>query len=160
MQRLFFAALIVMLVPDFSFGDVFDRYTNPILSKVPDASGVKEVKRLTPELVAEHNKLLPGSEGALVVVKTNNGLNAKLIVQLARQRAGADTVPILLVERFVTYRAGQERVVAASGQNLHLYGGFFYNLEIGQVVPEKVGADLRLVVENEQPYLEPVGKAR
>ncbi len=164
MHRLLIAAFCLVSlrssVAGVSQGDVFDRYTNSVLAKVPGAPGVKEVKRLTPELIAEHNQLVPGSEAALVVVKTNNGLNAKLLVQLARQRVGGDSVPILLVDRFVTYRAGQDRAVGASGQNVHLYGGFLYNLEIGQVVPEKVGGDLRIVIDKEQAALEPVGKAR
>ncbi len=151
---------LLVLPLAWAHADVFERYTNPVLSKVPDAAGVKELKRLTSELIAGHDRVLPDSEGALVVVKTADGLNAKLIVQLARQRAGNDTVPILLLERFVTYRAGQERVVQASGQGVHLYGGFLYNLQIGQVVPAKVGGDIRVAIENDQPYLEPVGKAR
>jgi len=40
-----------------------------------------------------------------------------------------------------------------------LFGDFRFNLDMGQVVPKDVAADLRAGVENGEPCLEPVGKA-
>jgi hypothetical protein len=40
-----------------------------------------------------------------------------------------------------------------------LFQDFVFNLDIGQVVPPKVGGDLRLVVANGKFYAEPTGKA-
>lgn len=142
-------------------GDSFDPYTNPVLAKVPAAKGVKEIKRLTPDLITDHDRVLPRLASAFVVVRTNEGRYSKLLVQSARQKVGEDrTIPILYVERFVTYREGEERTVAASGQKLSLFPGFRLSLDLGQVVPEQLGGDLRFVAEGDRGHAEPVGKAK
>lgn len=142
-------------------GDSFDEYVNPILNKVPLAKGVKELKQLTPGLITDHDRVLAGKSSALVVVRTNDGRWSKLLVEAARQRIGSDkTVPILYVRRFVTYKEGEERTVVASGQRLALFPGFRLSLDLGQVVPEAVGGDLRFVADGGKVYTEPVGKAK
>jgi len=111
-------------------------------------------------MIGEHNRLFANSSSCLVVVRTQGGLNAKLLVQIARQRAGDGAVSIALIERYVTYREGTERAIRASGQNVQLYDGFLLNLEIGQVTPKEVGGDVRFVATKDEGYLEPVGKAK
>jgi hypothetical protein len=158
------AALLALLVPSPALrADAFDHYTNPVLSKAPGAEGVKEIKQLTPALLAEHNRVLPNTTAALVIVQTDEGRYSKLLVQAARQRLNDEArtqVPILLIERFVTYKEGQERVVQAQGQNVYLFPGFHFDLDIGQVVPAALAGDLRLVADGGKVYAEPVGKAR
>jgi len=160
---------ISLVLPGVCFADSFDNYTNPILAKIPAGDGVKELKKLTPALILEHNRVLPGNSAAFVVVQTNDGLYSKLLVQTARHRLNDEArtqVPILLIDRFVTYREGHERTVQASGQNTYLFSGFRFNLEIGQVVPKELGGDLRFSAEvnpaNGKPdvFLEPLGKAK
>src|SRR5207245_551369 len=117
-------------------------------------------KQLPPALIGEFSRVLPGSTGAFLVVKTNEGRFAKLLVHAARQKVSGKTVPILLIERFVTFRFDEERAVQAEGQNVRLFQDFQFNLDIGQVVPASVGGDLRFVVEGDKVYTEPVGKAK
>jgi hypothetical protein len=139
----------------------FDHYVNPVLTKVPGASGVKELKQLTPDLIRDHDRILPRASGALLVVRTNEGRFSKLLVLPARQKIDKEnTIPILYVERFVTYKEGEERTVVASGQKLSLFPGFRLSLDLGQVVPEQLGGDLRFVSDGGKVYTEPVGKAR
>jgi hypothetical protein len=141
--------------------DAFDGYTNPVLAGAPGAAGVQEVKRLTPEMIAEHDSVLRGQSGALLVVKTNEGRFSKLLVEAARQKVNATiAVPIMLIHRFVTYREGQERAIQAAGQNVDLFDGFRFNLDLGQVVPPVLGADFQFVAKGESGSIEPVGKAR
>ncbi|HLN28359.1 MAG TPA: hypothetical protein VK395_11515 [Gemmataceae bacterium] len=140
--------------------DAFDRYMNPVLAKVPTAAGVKEVKHLTAEEITDNDRILPGMTGAFLVVKTNGGRFSKLLVQAARQRVdNSAPVPILLIERFVTYREAQEQMVVASGQRVDLFSGFRLNLDIGQIVPQELAADLRFVADGAKVYVEPVNKA-
>ncbi len=155
--------------PGLCLADAFDHYTNPVLGKVPTAAGVKELKKLTPALILEHDRVLPGNSAALVVVETNDGLRSKLLVQAARHRINDEAqtqVPILLIERFVTYRERHERTVRATGQNIYLFSGFHFNLEIGQIMPKELGGDLRFSAEvnprtgKQEVYLEPLGKAK
>jgi hypothetical protein len=69
-------------------------------------------------------------------------------------------VPILLVDRFVTYKEGTDEAVLASGRNLYLFAAFRLNLDVGQVVPEEAGGDLRLVVDGNKFHVEALGKAK
>ncbi len=151
---------LVFLSPASARADVFDRYTNPILAKATEADGVKEIAKLTPDLIDKHSKLVPNLPAALVVVRTQTGMNGKLLVQVARQRTSDGSVPMMLVNRYVSYKPSEERALQASGQNVHLYQGFLLNLEIGQVAPSEVGGDVRFVADKDHGYLEPVGKAK
>jgi hypothetical protein len=160
---------LLLLLPALALGgvpaavraDAFDHYINAVLEKVPTAAGVKEVKQLTPSLMADHGNLLPNNPAAFVVVQTNEGRFSKLLVQPARQKtpSGA-TVPILLIERFVTYKEDEEQAIQVQGQNVRLFKDFQFSLDIGQVVPASVGGDLRFVVDKGKTYAEPVGKAK
>jgi hypothetical protein len=141
-------------------GDAFDRYVNPVLKKAPGMDGVIEVKELTPALIADNDRVLPNTPGALVIVHTNDNRYSKLLVQTARQRIGDDTLPILLIDRFVTYKEGEERTVQAEGKNVHLFGGFRFNLDLGQVVPAALGGDLHFVAKNGKAHAEVLGKAK
>jgi len=94
------------------------------------------------------------------VVRTREGRWSKLLVQPARQKLpDKTTVPILLIDRFVTYKEGEERTVLVQGKNVRLFDRFQFNLDLGQVVPASVGGDLRFVAAEGKTYLEPVDKA-
>jgi hypothetical protein len=151
--------IVVLLVCQRAHADAFDYYTNDILAKVPKADGVQQVQELTPEMLVEHNRVLPHIKGAFLVVKTNDGRYSKLLVQAARQKVGNKTLPILLIDRFVTYKDGEERMIVAEGKNIRLFQDFHFHVDIGQVVPASVGGDLRLVVTGDKTYVEPLGKA-
>lgn len=162
------AALVGLLAVGAVRADAFDRYTNPVLAEAPKADGVKELTELTADLVTSHDQVLPGVTGAVVVVRTNDDRWAKLLVSAARQKVtvgppGSDpvVVPMLRIERFVTYREATEREVRAAGQSLSLFPGFRLHLDLGQVVPEKLGGDL--VATEPKPLqiaVRPLGNAK
>jgi hypothetical protein len=154
-------ALTALAAPQALRADAFDLYTNPILSRAPGAEGVEEAKQLTFAQLTEHGGVLPNVSGTFLVVKTNGGRFSKLLVQGARQKVGRDkSIPMLLIDRFVTFKPGQERAVETSGQNVSLFPGFRFHLDLGQVVPEELGGDLRLVAAGDKVHVEPLGKAR
>ncbi len=161
-----FLALLV-LAPVVRAADPFDNYIGSIIAKAPSADGVQELKKLTPKLTLDHNQVLPDIGSALVVLETNEGRYAKLLVQAAKKKLNDPDHTIIstfLIDKFVTYRAGTERTVVSSGQNVMLFDGFHFSADLGGIVPEKVGGDLRFVVQEkdgvQESYLEPVGKAR
>jgi hypothetical protein len=159
MYRFLLCAALPLALAARARADAYDNYTNDVLVKAPMAAGAKKITQLTPALLAEHNAVLPGVQGTFVVVKTNDGRFSKLLLQAARQKVKTDTLPILLIERFTTYREGEEKTVVVSGQNVRLFDGFQFNLDLGQVVPASVGGDLRFVASEGKVYAEPVGKA-
>jgi hypothetical protein len=140
--------------------DEFDNYDNTLLAKVPEFEGAKKIAELTPDLLVKYRDVLPNTNALFVVLRTNEGRWCKLLVQPARQKISeSKSVPILLVERFVTYREGEEKAVEVRGGNLRLFDGFRMSLDLGQVVPESLGGDLRFVAARERAFAEPVGGA-
>src|SRR5258707_1199294 len=90
-----------------------------------------------------------------------SSIHAKLLCQIARQKISCDKFAwMLLIERYVTYREGEERTIQASGKTLSLFAGFRLSLDLGQVVPEEIGGDIRFVVDGTEMYVEAVGKAK
>lgn len=166
MIRPFVAFLIALAFTSIAHADAFDNYTLPLLQKVPEFAGAKQVEELTPELIVQNSQVLPGIEAAFIVIYTNDNRWAKLQVVAARhkiQQPGMDPeyVPVLRIERFVTFREGSERAIYASGQNISLFPGFIYHLEMGQVVPAKLGGDLTVLESKpKQLIVKPVGKAK
>jgi hypothetical protein len=139
--------------------DAFDHYFNAHLDKLTTAKEAQRITELTPNLMVEHSRALPGVTATFVVVRTNEGRLCKLLVQPAQQKLPKQTLPIALIERFVTFREGEERTLHASGQNVRLFDDFRFNLDIGQVVPAGVTADIRFIATGDKVFLEPIGKA-
>jgi hypothetical protein len=140
--------------------DAFDRYADADLRQAPKAKGVEKLDKVTASQLIEHAGTLPGRAAAFLIVRTNEGRFSKLLVQPARQKVhSGGTVPILLVERFVTFREGQERSIQAQLKTVRLFDGFQFSLDLGSVVPAAVGGDLRVVAQGGKVAVEPVGKA-
>lgn len=155
------AILVLLVLVPTTRADAFDHYQNPTLARMLEGKNVKEIKQLTPVMIVDHDRVLPRIPSAFLVVRTNGGRYAKLLVQAAKQKIDADrAVPILSIERFVTYKEGEEQTILASGKNQSLYADFRFSLDLGQVVPEAIGGDLRFVVDGDKIHTEPVGKAR
>ena len=157
----FIVLALRLILPASVQADVFDRHTNTILNQAIQANQLSPVSSLSAEQINNAPRLVPGSNAALIVVRTQNGLLAKLLVQYAQQKLNDQLIPILLVERFTTYRAGTERSVVAEGRNLHLYPGFVLHLEIGQIVPAHVQGDLSFrTYPDKGELVEALGRAR
>jgi hypothetical protein len=153
-------ALVLVALPAVARADAFDHYTNPVLAKAIKSGAAEAVKQVTPEQLLQHSRVLPQATAAMVIVKTNGERLAKLLVLPASQKvAGGAPVPIIVIDRFITFREGDERTVQAAGQNVRLFADFCYDLDIGQVVPAKLGGDVRVAVKDGRAVLEPVGKA-
>jgi hypothetical protein len=152
---------VLLLLPTLLFADPFDNYFNTILKTIPDNKSALKITKLTPELMTEHNRALPGITATFLVVKTSDNRYAKLLVQHGRQKiTETESLPIILLERYVTYLDGEERTIHALGQNVRLFDDFRFNLDLGQVVPKNAPADLRVgVAADGFPFLETVGKA-
>jgi hypothetical protein len=142
--------------------DLFDYYLPRDCDRLLEAGKrIKELKQLLPTQVIDHDRALPRAGAAMLLVKTNADRWAKLLVTAGKQKLPGDkTVPILVIERFVTYKEGEERQIAADGKNLALFAGFRLSLDMGQIVPEELAGDLRFVVDGDKAHLEPVGKAK
>src|SRR5437763_5724189 len=117
------ALLACLVVVRSAHADAFDHYVNPVLAKALETKHVTELKELTPDQIGDNDRVLQNIPAALVIVRTNESRLAKLLVQSARQKVvGTDrTIPTLLIERYVTYKEGDEQTILASGKNLALF---------------------------------------
>lgn len=141
MKRLLaFALLLAAAGPALAL-DAFDRHTSFWLrTAVRDA---KPVAELTQKDADGLKRLAEGIEHPAVIVKTNDGNLAKLLLNWGfRRSADRKVTPVLMIERYVTYTNGRGDLTCASGKNIMLFPGFGFNLDIGQVVPGGHGADL------------------
>jgi hypothetical protein len=151
----------LLACPPLPAADVIDYYLNPSLARVVESKDTREVKELTPGLLLDNDRTLSGHTAAFLIVKTNEGRYAKLLARPARQKTrDGKTLPMLLIDRYLTYKEDEEQTVQAEGRNLSLYPGFRLSLDLGQVVPAELGGDLRFVVEGSKITTQPVGKAR
>jgi hypothetical protein len=161
--RLGLVALMWILYAAELAADEFDRVTQPLLAGLPGTPMVQEVSALTPGLVTTHAGVVGDAGAAMVVVKTNGGNLAKVLVQFARQKTEKGAVPIVLLERLTTYKPGGERLLQSHTRPVHLYPGFEFSADLGQVVPAAVGGDVRHApgpTPDSEGTLVPVGNAK
>lgn len=141
--------------------DSFDDCTSPLLARFAKSEASKEVRQLSTSQILDHDRILKDAAGAVLIVRTNGERWAKLLVQSGRQRVDAErSLPVLLIERFVTFREGTERTVLSTGKNVTLYPGYRFSLDLGQIVPQELGGDLQVVLEEGTARLEPMKEAR
>ena len=160
MRRL--AMFVVLVLSAGARAEQFDHYTYPVLAKAIAGGTLKEVKQMTGDEVGDATSALPDTSSAFLVVVTNDKRIAKLLVQPARQRLGPDRqAPLLLVDKFTTFKGTTERAIQATGQVLHLYPTLRLSLDIGQVVPESIGGDLMVIAADKGGFIvKPVKDAK
>jgi hypothetical protein len=148
------ACLLGVAVAPASAADLFDRHTSEQLRTALDDTAA--LPSLSMQESARLKSLGANVGGPLLVVRTNDGNLAKIVVRWGFRRSGEELVPVVVLDRTVTYRGDRRDVTAARDDNVMLFAGFAYNLDIGQVVPEGQGGDLWLTAEGR---LEPLGDA-
>lgn len=136
--------------------DAFERVIGSDLRKLH--SDVKPVPSLTMDDTMRLKPISRTLSNPLVILRTNDGNLVKALIAWGfhRKEGTQELTPVLLLERFVTYRTDRENVTAAAGREVMLFAGFAFNFDIGQVVPEGHGADITLTAEGK---LLPVGSA-
>ncbi len=77
--RSLLSSFVLLVLAGLGRADAFDDYTNPLLNKAMASDAAKEMKRVTPDDLLNNDRVLPGVDGAVLVVKTNQGRNAKLV---------------------------------------------------------------------------------
>jgi hypothetical protein len=127
--------------------DEFGRLEGPDFFNLISLPGVRTHASLSfPELDALPT-ILRDERSALVIVKTDQGNLAKILVsaglrKLKPSQKDGPFVPVLLIERFATIDAGDRRSFTARGKDVTLFDGFQFDLDAGQVVPGGMGGDI------------------
>ena len=140
-----------------SAGDLFDRHS---LAELKLAT--KETQALTELSSAAAAKWQPLSAkigSPCLIVQTNDGHWSKALVAWGQRKVKGreQPLPVLVLERFVTYRSDREGQTTANGKEVMLFAGLSFSFDIGQVVPSGSGADIEFT---EAGLIKPVGDAK
>lgn len=129
--------------------DVFERHDAKLVKRLAEEG--EPVKVVTMSDAAKQKPLAPTIGTPCFIVRTDDGGYAKLLAAwgLKKGKESEKPTPVLLVERFVTYRGDRLDLTSATGKDVMLFPGFGFNLDIGQVVPEGQGADLIFTADGE-----------
>lgn len=134
-------AVLVLGSSSLSAADVFDRQTPAVIKKQIEASDA--VPEITLESSAKLKPLSSSITSPCVLIKTDEGnLTKTLISWGGLKRTSGKQVPILLIERYTTYREDRPDLTKAHGKDVMLFPGFGFNFDLGQVVPVEEGADI------------------
>jgi hypothetical protein len=135
--------------------DIFDRHTSYWVKQAAQQHAA--VESLSSGQAAELRALSRDILSPMVVVQTDQGNWAKALLGWGLRKAQPAPVPVLFIERFVTYDRDRGDVTVAHGRNVMLFPGFEFDFDIGQVVPRDLGGD---VAFNDQRLLVPIAAAR
>jgi hypothetical protein len=146
--------------------DDFGRLEGASLFDIPARAGTRAAAALS---YRELEALPPGlsdERAAFVIVKTDQGNLAKVLMTAAFKKrapaeAGASSVPVLILERFETIDSLDRRSFKARGKGVTLFEGFRYDLDTGQVVPDGMGGDIVCDAQGAaEPGLRAMGPSR
>jgi len=141
-----------------AMADVFDQHTSQHLRQVAEKSD--GLKFITLSDLHQLQPLAKTETTPMVVIKTGESQWTKAAMTWAFRKTEAGLIPILTIERFVTYRDDLSNVSAASDDNIMLFAGFAYDFDIGQVVPVDQGGDLAFTVDDKQKSIQLLGEAK
>ncbi|MHC4877702.1 MAG: hypothetical protein ACYTGL_14495 [Planctomycetota bacterium] len=154
-----FAVLVILLaaVPATAWADAFDNHTAYWLRQ-----GTKDATALDVMTMRDALRLRPISKrmsSPCIVVRTDEDNWAKAIVTWGFRKGKENRIPVVVIERFVTYRGDRENLTSAKGENVMLFPGFGFNFDIGQVVPVGIGQG-EDVVSVEEGSLKPAAGSK
>ncbi len=137
-----------------AFADEFSRIVGPPLFEIPTRNASAGAARLSVRSIEAMPEVVRGERAAFIVVSTDDGNLAKLLVSPGlRRQAGAgrkgELAPVLQIERFETIDAGDRQARKARGRDVLLFDGFEFDLDSGQVVPPGFGGDVRFQLKGQ-----------
>ncbi|HTN02601.1 MAG TPA: hypothetical protein VL132_12005, partial [Planctomycetaceae bacterium] len=105
-RRLTMLAMVCMLAPaTLQAADVFERHAGPIIRKsFEDLDAAKAVAQITLNESARLKPLSATIGSPCIFIKTDEENWSKAIVTWGLRKTADKPVPVLLIERFVTYR--------------------------------------------------------
>jgi len=142
-------SLVSLLGPTVEGADVFERHDAKLVKNLAEQG--EALKLVTMADAAKLKPLAPTIGTPCFVVRTDEGGYSKVLAAwgLKKGKESEKPMPVLLIERYVTYRGDRIDLTSATGKDVMLFPGFGFNLDIGQVVPEGQGADLIFTADGE-----------
>jgi biopolymer transport protein ExbD len=142
----------LVIFTDPARGDEFSQIAGPFVRELVRRDDVRNHVSLTIGELESLPDVLPRVRSEFLIVKTDEGNLAKLLLSpgLRKRKPGdrpSPLVPVLVVERFETLDSTNDLSFKARGKEIVLFGGFLFDLDSGQVVPEGMGGDIVFLAE-------------
>lgn len=153
----FSAALLLFSQTQTVRADAFDDHTAYWLRKGTEGTTAFEILAMRDALRLK--SISSRITSPCIVVRTDEDNWAKAIITWGFRKGQEDRIPVVVIERFVTYRGDRENLTSAKGENVMLFPGFGFNFDIGQVVPVGVGQGEDIVAQD-QGDLKPAKDAK
>lgn len=148
-------APVLLFAPTAWGADIFDRQTSAAVKQFIEKGDA--VPEISLEASARLKPLSSTVSSPCLLIKTDEGNFAKVLVSWGVRKGTGKPVPVLLIERYATYRQDRPDLTAANGKDVMLFPGFEFNFDIGQVVPKGQGSDIEFT---EDAVLKSVGGAK
>ncbi len=145
--------VVMAATADVARADLFDDHTAYWLKQAAEKGAPA-----TSLSMKDGSKLKPISKrfsSPCVVFKTDDDNWTKALITWGLRKGKNGPTPVLIIERFVTYRGDRPNLTAAAGKDVMLFPGFAFNFDIGQVVPEGQGEDVKCEGEATLTVIEP-----
>ena len=128
-------------------GDDFSRILGPTLFDLAGRTAGRGASQLSVRAIESLPEVVRAERSAFVIVTTDRGNLAKLLVSpgLRRQGTAGDNrplVPVISLDRFETVDSGDRVSWKARGRDIVLFDGFEFDLDTGQMVPPGFGGDI------------------
>ncbi len=156
---------LLLVVSVAARADDFERLEGKTLAEVAASPALETRARLTYADIGSLPRVLEAVRSTLILVKTEDGNLAPVLVDAALRKAktlGETPRPVVVLARYATFEGPTASNRMAAGGNVVLFDGFEFDLDTGQVVPAGQGGDLAFRAGGDEvgPGLEPVGSAR
>lgn len=124
--------------------DAYDEHTADILKQAID--GVEGKSSINQSEAYKLKMLSRDLESPCLVITTKSGNISKMLVSWGfRRMTGTDKpIPVIMLDRFVTYERGKGDSTLTNGKNVMLFPGFEFDLDLGQIVPDGFDSDLKV----------------
>jgi len=155
--RFAFVCCVILSSRYASAGDLFDRHSLAELKlATKESSALAELSAAT---AAKWQPLSAKIGSPCLIVQTNDGHWSKVLLSWGQRKVKGreNPLPVLVLERFVTYRGDREGQTTANGKEVMLFAGHSFSFDIGQVVPNGSGADIEFT---DAGLIKPVGDAK
>ena len=140
-----FCLMMLVVTASSARADWFDDMTNADIQKVLMTDLAMALPAVSANQLSAATGLVPQSNAAILIVRTKEGRYAKLQVQAGLQNVGGIKHPVLFIEKYATFKEGEERATAAKGSAIQLYAGLQFNADLGQITTPVVGGDLEMM---------------
>lgn len=160
MRMLSLMVVVVAALP--ARADLFDDMTNADIQKIIMTDAAQPLLAVSANQLSMAAGLVPQSQAAILILRTKEGRLAKLQVQTGLQSVGGIKYPVLFIEKYATFKEGDERTTVAKGSAIQLYAGLQFNADLGQVSTPAIGGDLEMAPAEvvSKMTVKPVGNAK